>query len=232
MPTSSKIPSISTYQFPRRANYLLPACVIVAIGLGTYLPTIMLLGFSPRTKDVGYRPQQPVPFDHALHAGALGMDCRYCHSTVEHAAFAAVPPTQTCMGCHSTIKPDSPLLKPVRESFADDRPLAWRKVHDLPDFAHFDHAVHVAKGVGCSTCHGAVNEMTQVFQAEALSMAWCLDCHRAPERHLRPRDQVTNPRFDAQRDTGMSQRALGERLRAEYGIANQAFMTSCSTCHR
>jgi hypothetical protein len=229
---SSNSTPISSYQFPRWANYLLPACLVVVIGMVTYLPTVMTLGFSPGTKDVGYRPSQPVAFDHAMHVGALGMDCRYCHTTVEQAAFAAVPPTQTCMACHGTIKPDSPALERIREGFAEGEAIPWRKVHDLPDYVYFNHAAHVAQGVGCNTCHGQVNEMTQVFQVESLSMGWCLDCHREPEKHLRPRDQITNMEWDAQRDAGMPQRELGKQLRSHYGIAGEAFMTSCSTCHR
>ncbi|MEX0777753.1 MAG: cytochrome c3 family protein [Phycisphaeraceae bacterium] len=225
-------PPVSLVQFPRWANYLLPACVLAAIGLGTYLPTLAILGLSPSTTNVGYRPTQPVPFDHALHVKALGIDCRYCHSTVQDAAFAALPPTQTCMNCHAAIKTDSPLLEPVRRSFAEGTPIPWKKVHDLPDYAYFNHAAHLAKGVGCASCHGAIDDMPQVFQSQPLSMGWCLDCHRQPELHLRPRDQITNMSWNAESETGRVQRELSLLLKREYNVADDVFMTSCSTCHR
>jgi hypothetical protein len=210
----------------------LPVCLLGVIGLSTYVPTILILGFSPYTTDVGYSPEQPLPFSHARHVEGLGMDCRYCHSTVEQAAFAAVPPTQTCRNCHHTLKADSPNLGLVRRSAATGESIPWQKVHDLPDYVTFHHAIHISKGVGCVTCHGPVQEMGQVYQARTLSMAWCLDCHRQPEQYLRPRDQVFNMTWDAQRDAGRSQLELGAQLKAEYGVADAAFLTSCSTCHR
>ncbi len=234
MPLSEPPESVAEprFGFPRWANYLLPAGVIGAIGLATYLPTVAVLGLSPWTTDVGYRPQQPVPFDHGLHVKGLGMDCRYCHNTVEHAAFAAVPPTQTCMNCHSTIKPDSAALAPVRKSFAEGDALPWKKVHDLPDYVYFNHAAHVAKGVGCANCHGEVHEMTQVFQSQPLSMAWCLDCHRDPQPHLRPPEEVTNMDWQAMRDGRVPQSPGVAPRPMERTIADPTFMTSCSTCHR
>lgn len=148
--------------------------------------------FSPRFTDVGYSPKQPVPFSHALHAGEMGIDCRYCHNTVEQASFAAIPPTSTCMNCHEHVKTDSPRLEPVRNSYATGQPIQWVKVHLLPDYAYFPHNAHIAAGVGCSSCHGRIDQMEQVHQAEPLSMGWCLDCHRNPEPHLRPVSEVTN----------------------------------------
>lgn len=154
---------------------------VVVLGIGYY--------FSPEFTDVGYQPEQPVEFSHKLHAGELGLDCRYCHSTVEEAAHAAIPATGTCMNCHAQVKADSPKLELVRSSFAEGKPIEWVRVHMLPDYAFFDHSVHLAAGVGCASCHGRVDTMDVVRQEEPLSMAWCLDCHRDPEPHLRPRDK-------------------------------------------
>lgn len=218
--------------FPRWANYLVPAVIVLVLGAGVFVPTMLVLGFHPDNTDVGYRPEQPVPFSHALHAGTMKMDCRYCHSTVDRAAQAAIPPTQTCMNCHAAIKADSPLLQGVRDSYAKGTPISWKKVHDLPDYAYFSHAVHVHKGVGCVTCHGRIDKMEVVHQARSLSMAWCLDCHRAPEKYLRPRDQVTNMSWDPQTATGKPQAELGLELKRLHQIPGIDSMTSCSTCHR
>lgn len=206
--------------------------IVLVLGGSILTPTILVLGFHPDTTDVGYAPKQPVPFSHALHAGKLGMDCRYCHSTVERAAQAAIPPTQTCMNCHAAIKSDSPLLEPVRESYAKGTALAWKKVHDLPDYAYFNHAAHVNKGVGCATCHGRIDQMEVVWQTQPLSMAWCLNCHRAPEKHLRPRDQVTNMNWDPVQATGRTQADLGQELKRLHRVQNIEYMTGCSICHR
>jgi menaquinone reductase, multiheme cytochrome c subunit len=224
--------SKSQHVFPPAANYLFPAALILVVGAATYLPVLVGLGASPQTLAVGYAPQQPVPFSHALHVGELGMDCLYCHTTVDNAAFAAVPSTQSCMNCHASISTDSPDLALVRESHATGKPIDWVKVHDLPDYVYFNHAAHVSQGIGCVTCHGRVDKMEVVHQAEPLSMAWCLDCHRTPERHLRPREEVTNMTFSALADTGRTQEELGAELRVRYGIHDQSYMTSCSTCHR
>src|SRR5688572_19352373 len=143
--------------------------------------------FSPEFTDVGYRPQQPVPFSHKLHAGDMGMDCRYCHNTIEKAAHAAIPASQTCMNCHSLVKTDSPRLKLVRDSYETGEPIPWVRVHQLPDYAFFDHRPHLAAGVGCSSCHGRIDKMPVVEMAKPLSMGWCLDCHRDPEPELRPK---------------------------------------------
>ncbi len=217
--------------FPRWANYLLPALLILAVGGATYVPVLVTYGFSPTTWAVGYMPTQPVPFSHALHAGELGMDCLYCHTTVDKAAFAAVPSTQTCMNCHTAIKPDSPKLAAVRESYATGQPIAWKKVHDLPDYAYFNHAIHVNKGVGCVSCHGRVDKMEVVYQSKPLTMAWCLECHRAPEQHLRPREEVTNMAWVPE-VIGKTQYELGTELKQKYNVHDSAYMTSCYTCHR
>jgi len=220
------------FQFPPWANYLFPAMLLLAIGVLTYLPLLGTLALSPKTRSVGYRPEQPVAFSHALHAGELGMDCRFCHTTVEETAFAAVPPTKTCLNCHAAIKAESDLLQPVRASFETGEPIRWVKVHDMPDFVYFNHSAHVNKGVGCETCHGRVDRMEEVGQDKPLGMAWCLECHRQPEKFLRPRDAVTAMGWDAFAATGKSQSALGAELKETYHVLSEPFMTSCTTCHR
>ena len=169
--------------------------------------------------------EQPVPFSHAHHVGGLGVDCRYCHTSVEKSAMAGIPPTKTCINCHAQIWNTSPTLEVVRESFRTDRSIPWLKVHDLPDFAYFNHSIHVNKGVGCETCHGRVDTMPLVWQKSTLQMEWCLDCHRHPERYVRPRSEVFRMGYEPKED----QIAMGLKLVAEYKIQS---LTSCSTCHR
>src|SRR5450631_134358 len=164
--------------------------------------------------------EQPVPFSHAHHVGGLGVDCRYCHTTVETSSFANIPPTKTCMNCHSQIWNTSPTLEPVRESFRSDRSIAWTRVHDLPDFAYFDHSIHVNKGVGCETCHGRVDTMPLTYQKATLQMEWCLDCHRNPEQYVRPRETV----FQMGYQPPIDQETLGRQLVKEYKIQS---LTSC-----
>jgi hypothetical protein len=172
--------------------------------------------------------EQPVPFSHAHHVGGIGIDCRYCHTTVEVAATAGIPPTKTCMNCHAQIWSQSPMLEPVRESFRTDRSIQWVRVHDLPDFAYFDHSIHVAKGIGCATCHGRVDQMPLVYQESSLQMWWCLDCHRDPARYVRPREAVFDMAYRAPAD----QPRQGRLLAVEYRIRDAHTLTSCSTCHR
>jgi hypothetical protein len=172
--------------------------------------------------------EQPLQFSHAHHAGGMGIDCRYCHTSVENSAFANIPPTKTCMNCHSQIWNTAPILEPVRASFREDKPLQWTRVHDLPDFVYFNHSIHVAKGVGCATCHGRVDTMPLMYQKAPLTMAWCLDCHRDPAKYVRPRDQVFNMAWQAPSDDP----GLGARLVKEYKIGTVEQLTSCSTCHR
>lgn len=217
------------FVFPKVANYLLPLLVVMVVGGAVYVPVLLGFGAGPTTTDIGYMPDQPVPFSHALHNGQLGIDCRYCHTTVDQAAFAAVPPTQTCMNCHTNIKVDSALLAPVRESWASQKPVSWVKVHDLPDYVYFNHSAHINKGVGCVSCHGRVDQMPTVYQHEKLSMGWCLDCHRNPEKFLRPKEEVTNM---AWMPPDGDQLSLGLKLKHEYGIRDEHYMSSCSTCHR
>ena len=168
---------------------------------------------------------QPVPFSHAHHVGGLGVDCRYCHTSVDKSAVAGIPPTKTCMNCHSQIWNQSPTLEPVRASFRSGTSIEWTRVHDLPDFAYFDHSAHVNKGVGCSTCHGRVDQMPLVWQEKSLQMEWCLECHRAPEKYLRPQSEVYNVAYEPPAD----QLTLGRKLVKEYNIKTR---TSCSACHR
>jgi hypothetical protein len=216
------------FVFPSSANYLLPALVVMIVGGAAYVPFLAGYGAAPQTKDVGYQPAQPMPYSHAQHVGQLGMDCRYCHNTVENTAFAALPPTQTCMNCHAAIKPDSPKLLAFRESYATGKPIEWIKVHDLPDYAYFNHSAHVNKGVGCIECHGRVDQMEVVWQDKPLSMGWCLDCHRAPEEHLRPLEYITKMDWVPTEDPV----ELGRRLKTEYNIRDSRYLTDCSVCHR
>ena len=169
--------------------------------------------------------EQPVQFSHKHHVGELGIDCRYCHTTVETAARATVPPTETCMSCHSQIWLQSPFLEPVRASFRSDRSIHWVKVHDLPDYVYFNHGVHIQKGIGCVSCHGRVDQMNQVWRASSLQMEWCLDCHRDPARHVRPRDRI----FDLAWERPADQPDLGAELLRLYDVHPR---TDCSTCHR
>ena len=170
------------------------------------------------------RPQ-PVPFSHKHHAGELGLDCRYCHTSVEVSSSAGMPPTQTCMSCHSQIWTNAPILEPVRASFRDSTPIAWTRVNALPDFVYFNHSIHVAKGVGCTTCHGPIADMNITWRAQTLYMRWCLECHNAPEKYLRPRSEVFNAFYEPAPD----QEALGLRLMKEYKVQR---LTNCTTCHR
>ena len=170
------------------------------------------------------RPQ-PVPFSHKHHVGELGLDCRYCHSSVEDSSSAGMPPTQTCMACHSQIWIGAAILEPVRASYRDSTPIAWTRVNALPDFVYFNHSIHVAKGVGCTTCHGPIAEMNITWREQSLYMRWCLECHNAPEKYLRPRSEV----FNAFYKTPSDQEALGNRLMSEYKVQK---LTTCTTCHR
>ena len=217
--------SSDIFTFPKWTWVLRPGIAVAAVGGLVYASVVIYLGFSPTATDVGYSPEQPVPYSHALHVGQLGMDCRYCHTGVEVAAAAAIPPTQTCMNCHSNVRANSEKLIPVRESYATGMPVPWIRVHDLPDYAYFDHSAHVRRGVGCVSCHGRIDTMEVVFQAEPLSMGWCLECHRNPENHLRPVEFVTQLDWVPEED----QLALGTRLRETNNINPP---TDCNTCHR
>lgn len=172
--------------------------------------------------------EQTVPFSHKHHVAGIGIDCRYCHTTVETSSFANIPPTRTCMNCHSQIWLTSPELEPVRASFRTGQSIRWARVYDLPDYVYFNHSIHVNKGVGCSSCHGRVDQMPLLFQANSLLMEWCLDCHRDPEKALRPLDKV----YDMAWTPGANQAELGKKYHAERNIRSTAELISCSTCHR
>jgi hypothetical protein len=167
---------------------------------------------------------QPVPFSHEHHVSGLGIDCRYCHTSVEKSSFAGLPPTRTCMNCHSQIWVNSPMLEPVRESFRSGKSIQWTRVHNLPEFVYFDHSIHIRQGIGCVSCHGRVDQMPLTRQTATLYMEWCLECHRAPERFVRPRDKVFDMAW--QPDDQIQQ---GRQLVKDYGIKSR---TDCSTCHR
>ncbi len=211
--------------FPLWIDRFRPLASVLLLGAPIYLLGLLYYAGSPRTTDVGYQPAQPVPFSHALHAGELGIDCRYCHTTVERAAHAAIPSTEMCMNCHAQVAKDSEKLLAVRESYTTGKPIRWIRVHDLPDYVYFDHSVHLARGIGCVSCHGRIDKMEEVRQVETLSMGWCLDCHRNPQPHLRPVEFVT--RMDWMPDEDPA--ALGRRLAEQNRIAPS---TDCSTCHR
>ena len=213
------------YVFPAWTNRLREALVI-AVVLGLVFATLGVAGvFSPSTLAVGYAPTQPIPYSHRLHVGELGLDCRYCHNTVEGTASAAIPPASTCMNCHDAVKTTSELLEPLRKAAREGTGIRWVRVHDLPEFVYFNHSAHLTAGVGCVSCHGRVDRMDVVRQEKPLSMGWCLDCHRAPEAHLRPRDRITDL---AWQPTGDAITAGAEL--AELGGISPS--TDCSTCHR
>ncbi len=180
---------------------------------------------SPYSTNAFVAVEQPVPFSHQHHVGKLGIDCRYCHTSVETSSFAGMPSTKICMNCHSQIWVGSEMLEPVRQSYRLNRSIEWNRVHRLPDFAYFDHSIHVKKGIGCVSCHGRVDEMPLTWKVHSLHMDWCLDCHRHPERHVRPRDQVFNMAYEPPED----QLTLGAKLVEQYKIKSK---TSCSYCHR
>jgi Cytochrome c7 and related cytochrome c len=186
------------------------------------------------------RPQ-PVPFSHQHHVAAMGIDCRYCHTSVETSSFAGIPPTKTCMNCHSQLWTNAQLLEPVRESYRTGKSLVWTRANDLPDFVYFNHSIHINKGVGCNTCHGPVDRMPVMYNYASLQMEWCLNCHRNAEQYLRPRDQVFNMRYEqpsgsqpvvVEGKTYTDQDSLGRDLKQKYHVRSVADITSCSTCHR
>lgn len=187
--------------------------------------------------DAGVVRVQPVPFSHEHHAGQLGIDCRYCHTTVETSSYAGFPPTKTCMNCHSQIWLGSDVLAPVRDSYKEQKSLRWKRIYNLPGFAYFDHSIHVSKGVGCASCHGRIDQMPLTYQVPSLLMEWCLDCHRHPERHLRPRSEVFRMSWQAsdERDADgnpYDQLRLGGKLVKDYRVKGPDEITSCSVCHR
>jgi len=211
--------------FPKWTNKIPLIAAVGTVGALVSLVAFIWYYGSPKFTDVGYRPRQPVEYSHKLHAGDLGIDCRYCHTSVEESGEANIPPTQTCMNCHALIKTESKKLELVRESWKKDIPIEWVRIHKTPDYAYFNHSAHINQGVGCASCHGRVDQMEVVYQSEPLSMGWCLECHRNPEMHLRPLDQVTNMTWVP----ADNQLELGAQLLTERNITPP---TDCSGCHR
>ena len=219
------------YVFPKWSNLLLPGAIVTGALAPLYVVFMVAYGFSPETTDVGYQPVQPIPFSHAVHAGELGIDCRYCHNSVERSAHAAIPPTQTCMNCHTQIRKDSPDLSELWKSYEQGTPVKWQRVHDLPDYAYFDHSAHVNRGVSCVSCHGRIDTMEVVYQQEPLSMGWCLDCHRNPTEHIRDPKLATD--LDWIFDSSASTYADEDAYRSAWAELNQINPSQdCSTCHR
>ena len=231
--------------FPRWSNTIIFQIISCLAVLGGGITLAVAYYFTPKYTRVGYMPDQPVPYDHKLHVGQLGMDCRYCHSFVESSGHANVPTSQVCWNCHRSVKLGSPLLEPVRRS-ADEtyelftgEPVRWKRVHQAPDYVYFDHSVHVNRGISCKSCHGDVGEMRVVEHAEAQSMSWCLDCHRDPAKHVRPLEEVFNLKWkpedmseDELGEIGVekaTQREIGKKLVHDWKINPP---TNCSACHR
>ncbi len=210
------------FTFPEWTDTLKKWINLLVLGAPVYLVALVAYGVTPEAIRVGYQPDQPVPYSHALHAGELGMDCRYCHSTVERAGKAAIPPAAVCMNCHSQVKKESDALLPIREAYAENQPVHWTRVHDLPDYVYFNHSAHVNAAVGCESCHGRIDQMVKVYQAKSLTMEWCIDCHRNPEGHLRKSDAVTTMGYEPGKDEGA----------AVMKANNVHPPTNCSTCHR
>jgi Cytochrome c7 and related cytochrome c len=215
--------------FHRHTNVYSRLSILALVVFGGALGAVVAaLNWSGYNTNQDAFVEQPIQFSHAHHVGGMGIDCRYCHTSVEESACANIPPTKTCMNCHSQIWTTAPILEPVRASFRDNTPLRWTRVHDLPDFVYFNHSIHVKQGVGCATCHGQIDKMPLVYQKATLMMQWCLDCHRNPAKYIRPRDQVFNMTWETPADDP----GLGERLLKEYNIASVGQLTNCSTCHR
>ena len=209
--------------FPKWTNQV-PSKILIGLIVTV---NIVILGvwyfFSPKYTDVGYAPEQPVPYSHKLHVDQLGLDCQYCHTSVTVSKQANIPPTQTCMNCHNAVLPESEKLEPIRESWATGKAVEWIKVHNLPDYAYFNHAAHVNVGVGCESCHGRIDQMEVVYQAEPLSMSWCLDCHRAPEEHLRPVNEITTMGYEVE-----DQLLIGAELVKKNNVTPPQY---CQGCH-
>jgi len=223
-----------------RFSLVLTGIIVVALGV-----TLNELQRSPWVTRQGQRPDQPIPFSHKHHVEGLGLQCQYCHTSVEDSSYAGIPPTKTCMNCHAQIWTNEPMLQPVRYSFSSGQSLQWTRVHDLPDFVYFNHSIHINKGVGCYSCHGQVDAMPLMYEENTLQMEWCLDCHRQPEKYLRPKDQVFNMKYQqpsaespvevmiaGKKESFTEQLALGSALRKEYHLRTTQDITSCSTCHR
>lgn len=213
---------MSRFIFPEWTETLKKWVNLLVLGAPVYLVALIAYGVTPEAIRIGYQPEQPVPYSHALHAGELGIDCRYCHSVVERSNKAAVPPAGVCMNCHSNVKKDSDLLLPVRQAYAENTPLHWVRVTDLPDYVYFNHSAHVNAAIGCESCHGRVDQMVKVYQAMSLTMGWCVSCHKNPEPHLRDPANVTKMGYKPAPGEGA-------RVRKQNQVAPPV---NCSTCHR
>jgi hypothetical protein len=212
--------------FPRSANTLSKVSLVGLLSVVAGLILLaMVLGRSSYVTRANEYIEQPIQFSHLHHVTDDGIDCRYCHTSVETSPFAGIPPTKTCMNCHSQLFNTEPILEPVRASFREDKPLHWVRVHDLPDFVYFNHRIHVKKGMGCEVCHGRIDQMPLTLQARSLQMEWCIDCHRNPVNYVRPRSEITTMGYRP----AVAQSIIGPQLVKEYGIQS---LTSCSTCHR
>lgn len=215
--------------FPPRSNIFAKASILgILILLAAVVGALVWWLHSPTFNKVGVAVAQPVAFPHGFHTAAVGLDCLYCHDSADESSFAGLPPTETCMSCHSQIRLDSALLAPVRASWETGEPIAWNRVNDVPDYAYFDHSIHVNKGVGCESCHGRTDQQVTAVKTEAMYMSWCIDCHRNPAKNLRPLDQVTTMGYTPAED----QSALGARLMEEYDIRPASQLLNCSICHR
>src|SRR6185295_6710103 len=213
--------------FPKWTNRL-PLMIIISVLLvGTAVTAGVWYYFTPKYTRVGYQPIQPVPFSHATHAGQLGIDCRYCHTGVEKSWFSNIPASSTCMNCHSIVLKDDPRLALVRESAVSGKPIEWVQIHKLPDFAYFNHSVHVNRGISCVECHGRIDQMEEVYHAKPFSMAFCLECHRHPEMKLRDPDKITD--LGWQPSSEAAQREAGLRKMHEWKVES---LQTCSACHR
>ena len=218
--------------FPRWTNWLPLALGLAALLAGVAATLAVTVYFTPKYTRAGYQPMQPVPFSHRVHAGELGLDCRYCHNGVEKSWFANLPGASTCMNCHNQALPDDPRLQIIRDSAASNTPVAWVQIHKVPDYVYFDHSVHVRRGVSCVECHGRVDQMDEVRHAKSLSMSFCLDCHRDPAAHLRPLDKVTDLgwQWSANRAEAVRlQKANGGKFVHDWNVES---LQSCSACHR
>ncbi len=221
--------------FPKATNLILIKGLVALLIVGGLVTVAVWYYFTPKYSRVGYQPIQPVAFDHKLHVGQLGLDCRYCHSNVEVSSHSNFPSTQTCMNCHGQIQATNPKLKPVRDSWATGQPISWVKIHNVPDYAYFNHSVHVSRGVSCVSCHGQVNEMNVVWHNQSQSMAWCLNCHRNPQEYVRPvaadKPGATSPVFDLNwtPPAGKTQAELGKKLVHDWKIDPPQ---NCAACHR
>jgi hypothetical protein len=215
--------------FHRSTNYLAKASLFGALILVGFILFLLLeVNRSDYVTGAFNAKEQPVQFSHKHHVGDAGVDCRYCHTSVEKSSSAGIPPSKTCMNCHSQLWTESPYLEPVRASFKNNKPLRWTRVHDLPDFVYFNHSIHVNKGVGCETCHGRVDRMPLMMQVSSLNMEWCLECHRNPEKNLRPLSEIYTMGYKPTGDAVEQ----GKQLAKLYNIQSTNLLTSCSTCHR